>query len=843
MKNMAIKQLFIYSFSCLFLLLYGCTDTDDLRADVDALKKRIVALDKSTEQFNTSIESLSYMLSEKRIVGVTSVDKGYRVEFSDGQSFELISDEAKEALFPRIGINADGNWIYSTDNGQHYTLLTAADGKPISAYPTGADNAPIKSPRMRISADGYWQVSYDGGTTYTDLLNGGQRIPAFPSAGTSTASVFSSVYYDAVKQILSVTLAADGKHIELPVVNTFFLNIKGVAEEQVFPLGELRCYEVEQSEVSEAMIQAPEGWEVKLTENELRIQAPRKTDAERRESIRIVITSPKNFIRIVKVDVKLLSAGFYENACAAWNEFANKQPGNVLLDFSYAGYKHGEVAPPDVSTLNYKVYDITQYGAIPNDGVSDREAFIKVLEAMGAKRGKDADAIRYQMGSANAIIYFPEGEFILQGAGESNMPLRLTMNNLVIKGAGRDKTTIRMAVENTLTDPAKLWSSPVMMEIKHNSGLTDLTDVTGDAAKGSFSVEVASTAGISAGDWVCLHLKNTDPVLIRKELLPYTPQAYMTNLHNVGVQVYDYHQVKSVSGNVVTFVEPIMHEVDPQWGWKIQKYPHYENIGVEDLAFEGNAKPEFVHHGSGADDGGYKLIDFVRLTNSWMRRVDFRSVSEASSITNCANVSVYDVRISGNRGHSAIRSQASSRVFIGKVVDESDGYDCNNGLKVGTTYIKGAGQYHACGVSKQSMGTVIWNVKWGKDACFEAHATQPRATLIDRCSGGFMPWRQGGDKDQVPNHLADLTVWNMNADVVNYDNSWGGKFIWWSNNSYWWKILPPVVVGFHGQPVIFDTTQMIRNESQGQAVTPYSLYEAQLRVRLGYVPAWLNSIK
>ncbi len=63
----------------------------------------------------------------------------------------------------------------------------------------------------------------------------------------------------------------------------------------------------------------------------------------------------------------------------------------------------------------------------------------------------------------------------------------------------------------------------------------------------------------------------------------------------------------------------------------------------------------------------------TRLTNSWMRRVNFISVSEANSITSSANVSAYDIKIDGNRGHAAIRSQGSSRVFIGKVTDRTNG--------------------------------------------------------------------------------------------------------------------------------------------------------------------------
>ena len=53
------------------------------------------------------------------------------------------------------------------------------------------------------------------------------------------------------------------------------------------------------------------------------------------------------------------------------------------------------------------------------------------------------------------------------------------------------------------------------------------------------------------------------------------------------------------------------------------------------------------------------------------------------------------------------------------------------------------------------------------------------------------------------------------------------------------------LLGFHGAAVTFDESaeQVKYLESNGAAVEPLSLYEAQLRQRLGYVPAWLNSLK
>ena len=176
-------------------------------------------------------------------------------------------------------------------------------------------------------------------------------------------------------------------------------------------------------------------------------------------------------------------------------------------------------------------------------------------------------------------------------------------------------------------------------------------------------------------------------------------------------------------------------------------------------------------------------------------------------------------------------------MFIGKVIDES--FDT-----------RGHGQWHGCGVSKPSIGTVIWNSNWGKDACFESHATQPRATLFDNCSGGLVRYHAGGAESENPNHLRDLTIWNLNVTgtIDEKNQNWSTDFKWWDATTVWWKIYPPILVGVHGMNITWDegtddAKQYIHEESTGTMVTPESLYEAQLRNRLGYVPAWLNALK
>ena len=533
----------------------------------------------------------------------------------------------------------------------------------------------------------------------------------------------------------------------------------------------------------------------------------------------------------------------------AWQKFVNNADDNVLLDFSYAGYHHGTELPVDERDVNvlakklgYKVYNVCDYGAIRDDGKSDRKAFEDIINKIG--RGNP---------NAKAIIYFPEGEYILHSKDDNTTnaetgkvtsnTLNLVMGHVIIKGAGRDKTFLTMEDPMLPTDPKVMYSSPKMISIRHNGGKDNLplAKVTGSAKKGDMSIEVDDVSQLKVGDWVKLTLLNNDKKVIEEELKPYKLQSSMTTLINKGVHVVDRHQIKAIDGKRVIFEEPIMHAVNPAYGWDIKTYAHYEEVGVEDLTFKGKAKKKFHHHAGWQDDGAYKPLDFMRQVNSWVRRVDYVSISECMTFSECANCLFLDSEISGNRGHSSVRMQYSARGFIGKVWDHSNGY--LNDDKNFTEYKENLGQYHACGISKQSIGNVIWQCHWGDDSCFESHATQPRASLFDQCCGGFMQFRMGGDKKELPNHMDDLTMWNFNCLATNPNDP--VPFNWWIYNEStgWYKTLPPTFVGFHGKNVNFKEDEMKLNENQGKEVLPGSLYEAQLTRRLGSTPQWLIDAK
>lgn len=865
----------VISIICITLLvaLYSCDERDDLRSDIDNLKERVANLEASIEQMNSDISNYQQMVEGKILVVGYSKDEqdNYTIELSNGETVTIYSGKVDMNDMPLFSVNASGHWAYTIND---MTTELLVNDKPVSAIPE-AGTAGV-TPKLKVDANGFWLVSIDNGSTWNKL--GNNQIADRTQAVANASSLFSNVTIDEATGQITFTIRADNSQVKVPIYGKdFYLTIKyeGTA---TFGLGQKQEFVVEQANVETATIEN-QTWGVKLTENKLIVTAP-KTNVqgkEYEEQIYIKIFSKEGYCRVVKLPVKLLTTKIDANSAIAWQHFKTGE-NNVLPDYSYAGYNHGESAPQGAFSLGYQVINVKERMTAKN--MTAREALISILQEKGMTKVNGTNKLN---ANAKIVIYFPAGDYVLHNDDDNTRDeskqkdavdsknnnvssgIEIYGGNFVIKGDGPDKTRLIMETPNLPTSISNLSSSPILLAIKHTNGPNNagnspkLASVTENAKRGDFTVKVSGTTGISSGQWVQLRLRSGDRELVKKEIGPIAlnenwaiakaPISINQSSDDLyGVKITEFHQVKSAANGKITFYEPIMHDIDIKYndteGWEIRTYKYLENVGIEDLSFVGNALDGYAHHGEGHAeqakvgwqyDGAYKPLLLQRVVNSWVRNVHFESVSEALTFAESANSSAYDIRISGKRGHSAVRSQGSSRVFIGKVRDESAGND---------VYGKSCqGQFHGCGVSKPSVGTVLWNVTWGNDACFESHATQPRATLIDNCSGGLVYYRAGGDENEVPNHLGDLTLWNLN---VTGTDSHASNFAWWSDSDTWWKIFPPIVVGTHGMNVKFpskEQQQVTYEESTGMKVSPESLYEAQLRERLGYVPGWLNALK
>ena len=841
MKKIKYIILSIFSLATLF----SCSDREDIRNDIDNLNARLAQLEAQMPQVNENIALYQGLINDKYMIVGYAEDKDgdYILDLSNGESFEVKVHAGGQ---PTLSIGADGYWYYTYSNGVAQ-LLVDENGNPVNATLT---------PQFMVDSNGYWQYSFGN-----DVWLGGIG-EADPNK--TLGSLFNDVDFKDGKLIL--TWSSNGQTLtkEIPLFEGLELTItdlKDVNTPIEFSVGQTRTWTIEQGPKVEKIVIETIDWTIKVEETSMTVTAPKKNlmESDSVDKLVLKIFSKEGYCRAVTIPVKLLNSIIDENSATAWQNFLLKNEWNVLLDYSYAGYNFGETAPADGFAWGYTVYNVRDVMA--ENGLSEKDAFVKILDDNKLIRKTNSKASN---ANARIVIYFPEGEYILQD--NTDRPLPIYGGNFVIKGDGPEKTRIIMN-SHIGTNEA---TTGAMISIQHSNSPRNtknslsLGRITQNASKGDFTV-YGNFSGITAEAWVQLRLRSNDDGALQKELGPLygqrTSDWSITKAPGMesngetedgnGIRIMEFHKVKSATSSSVTFYDPIMSDIDASindynGGWEIREYKCYENVGIEDLAFVGNAPTPYYHHGENAPagsveswmyDSSYKPVLFMRVVNSWIRNVKFTSVSEAVSFDQSAFCSAYNITIDGVRGHSAVRAQESSRVFIGKVRDESSESTGN----------QGKGQWHGCGVSKPSIGTVVWNTTWGSNACFEAHATQPRATLFDNCSGGLVRYHAGGAISENPNHLRDLTIWNLNVTGTSTNQgSWSSDFKWWDAGNDYWKIYPPIVVGVNGVDAEFFTdeeNQLTHEESTGTKVTPESLYEAQLRKRLGYVPAWLNALK
>lgn len=477
----------------------------------------------------------------------------------------------------------------------------------------------------------------------------------------------------------------------------------------------------------------------------------------------------------------------------------------VLPDFSYAGYHNGEKGLPN--NLNYKVFDVTTFGAIANDQISDKIAIQKAIHAAN-KNG-------------SGIVFFPKGRFLINEDSDDLTKIISKGSKIIFKGSGSGIEGTELFMKNTLQpeDPKKMWTGPPIFTFTSGGKDIKIGEVAASAKVGSFDLQLNTTNGLKIGDWIVLKILDNNPELIQSEFGELELNPTWTYIKDKGLELKVFYQISKIKNNTITLLAPISYPIDSKYKWEVYKFANSEEVGIEDLAFVGNWKEKFVHHFSWQHDSGYPMINISKLTNSWIKNCRFTDCTNAVSIGQSANISVLNCIITGNAGHSAIASNGGTNVLIAKCTDE-------------------ASQWHSFGASHCAMNTVIWKCTYPATTCFESHSSQPRNTLLDGVSGGFMRSRAGGAVFNMPNHMQGLVLWNYTQT-----NEPIKDFQFWPMDEIYWKIMKPTLVGFKSNGTTFKKEQLGYSESLDGLVEPESLYEEQLKLRLKKMPNWLKEMQ
>lgn len=492
-----------------------------------------------------------------------------------------------------------------------------------------------------------------------------------------------------------------------------------------------------------------------------------------------------------------------------WQKFTGKISNPeipVLFDYSYAGYKLGEVGIPK-KHKNVKVFNVLDFGAIANDSISDQVAIQKAINAAQKNNG--------------GIIFFPKGEFLVNVKPTKTNPIEITSSNIIIKGIGFGKngTIINMKnhmLQRTPNEPE--WKVSYLFNFLSKKLENTKTNITKNANEGDFSIEVKNASIFKNAKFLQLempyNLKAVAESLERKK-----PRNHWKKILEKGVTFIENHEIKSIVGNIITLKDPLVNNININYNWLAKPFYPLENVGVENIFFKANFNNKFIHHKNFIHDNAWSIIAMNGVANSWVRKCKFSNITGAVSINNSYASSILMLLIEGNSGHKLTNVTKSTRVLTGLIHDASN-----------------FGQFHGSAMSHKTSGSVIWRVKTPKQG-WDSHADIPKNNLVDLYEGAKMT-NHGGFYKNEPHHLKGLTLWNYKRNGKPKENynfwSLSGKGMYWG-----FSVVNPIVVGLHGSKTTLIEENIGYLESLGNKVLPESLYEAQLKHRLGKSPKWI----
>ncbi|WP_034040922.1 DUF4955 domain-containing protein [Wocania ichthyoenteri] len=500
---------------------------------------------------------------------------------------------------------------------------------------------------------------------------------------------------------------------------------------------------------------------------------------------------------------------FGQEKAKIWKKFTSEISNleiPTLFDYSYAGYQLGEVGIPE-KFKHLKIFNIVHFGAIPNDSISDQDAIQATINAAEKNKG--------------GIVFFPKGEFLVNVRPKRTNPITVTSSNIILKGSGLGKngTVINMKshmLQRTPDEPE--WKVSYMFNFISKVEVKEKTNIIKNAKEGDFVIEVENANLFKDIKYLQLEMPyNLDAV--KEALDGKNPRPHWEKVIEKGVTFIENHEIKSISGNKITLKDPLVNSININYTWQVKPFYPLESVGVEDIFFKANFNDTFVHHKDFLHDNAWSIIAMQSVANSWVRRCRFSNITGAVSINNSYASSVLMLLIEGNSGHKLTNVTQSNRVLTGLINDA-------------TNY----GQFHGAAMSHKTSGSVIWRVQTPKQG-WDSHADIPKNNLVDLYEAAKMT-NHGGFYKNEPHHLKGLTLWNYKrvGDTVSDYNFWSlsGKGIYWG-----FSVVNPIIVGLHGSKTTFNEANIGYLESLGNKVLPESLYEAQLKHRLGKTPKWI----
>ena len=466
-------------------------------------------------------------------------------------------------------------------------------------------------------------------------------------------------------------------------------------------------------------------------------------------------------------------------------------PRGRLPDFSFAGHASNGGSGytyPDSIVL------VTDFGAIPNDTLSDAWSFQQAINSVD-----------------EGIIQIPEGLFFI------DTPIVVAKSNIVLRGSG-DGT--ELFFKNSASDvmpyhPSFSWGIGGFF-VSFEGGWSasgPAKNIVEEVKRGDRSVTLNNVSGLQVGGLVRLYLigagnsDNTNPVngtlwnhLHNDQNAPVP--SICANAPTASNSLFLFHRIERIEGHIVTLKEPLKIDLRQEWQPRLDvPYGLIENCGIEDLQLHHGFTP-YPGHGA---ERGFNSVLFNLTANCWGKNLKIRNADNGITFRLSANGELKNIQLSGRPGHHGISCSSSMDCLVDSLFVFND-----------TTWV------HTVTIDTKAKGTVVSNVEGSQVIKTDFHRNAPFESLYTNVKS---PWNYESSGAQCfGGHSAARSVfWNMHGTA---------------QAPVWGHLQTTVVTGIN-VPERYTLEREWLEDLPG--VQPSNLHLAQLERRLNYQPPTLFS--
>ena len=446
---------------------------------------------------------------------------------------------------------------------------------------------------------------------------------------------------------------------------------------------------------------------------------------------------------------------------------------NPLPDFSYAGYGFGLAPiPADAGT----VVEVTDHGAIPDDGLDDSKAVLRALAAANAVKGKVT--LRFPKGRTQIteILRITRSDIILDGAGDGPGGSELWFPRplkLIDKSHDYDELREYLVREKKQqVEPEHnidylfteyTWSGGMIYVAPEGSrpvsydGTKDVRDpvlATGVSGKQfARTLTVDDPSKLKVGDVVQLQWFSVDgpKSKILKSLygdtdLPIGSHHWTFPNRPVVAQAT---RVAAIRGKTVMLGDPLLHDIRADQPAVVADWKHLTNIGIQNLRLQFPEAPAFGHH----LEQGYNGIYMTGVFDGWIRKLTIDRADSGILTDNAASLTISDIITTGDRrAHYSVHVGAVHNVLV-------------KDLQVANPVV------HPVSINTRSTRSVFLRSVVDRDAVIDQHSGSNHQNLFDQVELHIDPkqgkdgwhyqlWVGGGAPYWKPGHGLYNTLWN-----------------------------------------------------------------------------------